>query len=181
MSDTSDYKREEDRKWRERVDYEQITIKTAHQVLSDSLEEIQDKLEDIDDLLRGDPVNQTEGILEQLHGMRIELSRLNSTIFMDSTGKRGVAHDVDVLMGRRSLREQSLQFKWQFWTAITVATISAGALVLTQWKEIKEVLPIIHLTKSSQIKPQKVRKLKKPPKKDLPLIFEPASEPNQTP
>jgi len=177
---SSNYNREEDRKWRERVDYEQITLKTAHQSLGDRIDGISDKLEEIDDLLRGDPVTQAEGILEQLHGMRIELSRLNSTIFMDSTGKRGVAHDVDVLMGRRSQRDQSVQYKWQFWAMVIGAAITAGTTILVKWKEIKEALPIIHLSKQPQS--QSIRRPKKKlPIKPSPAISAPPSDLPQTP
>lgn len=132
------FKRKEDREWREKVDHEQVTLMTGHQVLGKQLEDLDEKLDQLDNLLRGDPVKETGGIIEQLHDLHTAVSKLSAAVFMDSTGKLGLVHDVDVLMGRRSDREKSAARMWTFWTAVATAAISSGALLLTKWDVVSK-------------------------------------------
>lgn len=130
------YKREEDRRWREKVNHEQVSLMTGHQVLDGRLDVLEEKLGELDDVLRGNAKEELEGLLAQVHTLEVVVARLNAVIFMDSTGKKGLQHDVQVLQSGELTQEQ----RWKFWTAIVVAIISFAGLLLTNWDRLSGFL-----------------------------------------
>lgn len=109
------------------------------------LERIEDIVHDLDEILRGDRRSKTIGLLAEQDRHDQELRKLNAVVFVDSTGKHGLAHDVDVLMERRSGQERRMELRWGFWTAIIVALISSGAAILTNLDKLKSLFPVEHL------------------------------------
>lgn len=107
-------------------------------------ERLEDIVRDMDEILRGDRRSKTIGLLAEQDRHDQELRKLNAVVFLDSTGKRGLAHDVDVLMERRSGQEKRMELRWGFWTAIIVAVISAATAILTNLDQIKKNLPMNH-------------------------------------
>lgn len=129
-----------DEEWRKFVD---------EHVLRDILEDLQERVKDHDIILKGE--RGKGGLIAEYDRHDDKLTRLYAVIFQDPTGQKGLLRDVDLLMGRRSSREKSSEFKWQFWTAVIVAIISSGSLVLTRWPEIKKLLPQDHPDQISQM------------------------------
>ncbi len=127
------------------------------------LERVEDIVRDLDAILRGDRRSKTIGLLAEQDRHDQELRKLNAVVFMDSTGKHGLAHDVDVLMERRSGQERRTELRWGFWTAIIVALISSGAAVLTNLDKIKNLFPVEHLG----IVEQKIEKARHPKGKKI--------------
>jgi len=105
------------------------------------LEHLEDIIRELDEILRGDRKRKIVGLLAEWDRHDHELRKLNAVVFVDSTGKRGLAHDVDYLMDRRSGQERREQFKWGFWTAIAVALISSTTMLLTNWEKVQKILP----------------------------------------
>lgn len=126
-------------------------------------ERLEDIVRDMDEILRGDRRSKTIGLLAEQDRHDQELRKLNAVVFLDSTGKRGLAHDVDVLMERRSGQEKRMELRWGFWTAIIVAVISAATALLTNLDKIKKNLPKDHQSPLEQ----KIERAKHPksPKK----------------
>lgn len=127
------------------------------------IERLEDIARDFDEVLRGDRRKRIIGLLAEHDRMDKELTKLNAVVFMDSTGKHGLAHDVDVLMDRRTGKDRRSQFLWGFWTAITVAVISSGTAILTNWDKIKANLPKYHPGPLEQ----KIEQAKRPKGKTL--------------
>ncbi len=119
----------EDENWRDKAD---------KQVLWDLIEDLQDRLRELDSILKGE--RGRGGLISEYERHDALLTRIYAVLWQDATGQKGMLHDVDTLMGRRSHRERSSEFKWKFWTAVIVAIISSGGLLLSQWTEIKKVM-----------------------------------------
>ncbi len=110
------------------------------------LERLEDMVRDLDEVLRGDRHKKIFGLLPEYDRLDLEVRKLNAVVFVDSTGKRGIAHDVDYLMDRRSGQERREGFKWTFWGLILATIISSLAAVLTNLDKIKILLPVLRLS-----------------------------------
>lgn len=144
-NDENYYKRKEDKEWREKVDHEQVTLITGHQVLNARVDEIEETLTELDEVLRGDRQQKIGGILARMHDLENQLARLNAVIFVDSTGKKGLQHEVQILQSG----ERTMEYRWKFWTSIVVAVISLLGLLVTNWDKILGYL--IHSKKSDPV------------------------------
>lgn len=130
------YRREEDRRWREKVDHEQITLMTGHQVLDGRLDVVEEKLDGLDDVLRGNPKEGIGSLIAQVDAMENQINTLRSVIFVDSTGKKGLQHDVAELLSE----ERKQEFKWKFWAPVIVAFISLIGSAIINWDRISAYL-----------------------------------------
>lgn len=122
-------RRQDDIEWLRTIDHQIVTLLTGHQVLDRRLTEIDETLKAIDYILRGDPLEGTDGLLTQMHQTQTDLSRLNAVIFQDSTGKAGALKDIEKLKSR----ENNAEHRWKFWTAIAVGVIG---LLTANWDRI---------------------------------------------
>jgi len=113
-------------------------------LLRDLIEDCQERLKDHDIILNGE--RGKTGLIAEYDRHDEKLTRLYAVIFQDSTGQKGLLHDVDQLMGRKSHRERSSQFRWDFWKSILVAMIMSGMVttLLNQWPAIKKLIPKDH-------------------------------------
>lgn len=127
-----EHRREDDREWIRSVDHQLVTILTGHQVLDRRLAELEEAIQDIDLLLRGDPSEDMDGIVTQLHQVQRELSRLNAVIFVDSTGRKGLQKEVDDLKAG----EHRAEYHLKFWAPIIAAFISLSVPLITNWARI---------------------------------------------
>lgn len=133
----------EDRRddWRSSVDEHLMALTTAQKVTDKQLEDIEQVLTRWDRILRGDPQEDLIGLTEQIRNLELDIRKINAVLFMDSTGKRGIAHDIDVLMDRKKARTEGSQYRWQFWTTFVAALIAALTAILTNWDKIRKSLP----------------------------------------
>lgn len=105
------------------------------------LERIEDIVNELDSSLRGDRRRKIIGLLPEWDQHTTELRQIRTLMFGDAAGSnKGMAHDVDVLMDRRSGKERRSQLLWGFWTAIAVAVISSITAILTSWDKIQPLL-----------------------------------------
>lgn len=123
--------------WAHGVDENLASLNASQRVWDQELSQIRAILDEIDDLLRGDTQRETSGIIGRLERLEHEITKANAVLFVDSTGKKGLAHDVDVLMGRIEERK----VRWSSLTAIIVAVISSLTLLLTNLDKLKHLLP----------------------------------------
>lgn len=131
------FRREEDRKWRESVDHQLVTLITGHQVLDRRIDDLQDTLEELDRAVRGDPGQDRAGLMERLHEQEAKITRLWAVIFMDAAGERGMYEQWKKLQRR----EARVELHWKFLTAVVVAVISTVGLLMSEWPKIKELWP----------------------------------------
>jgi hypothetical protein len=118
--------------WRHDVDESLVALNAAQRVTDRLLEDLDANYAALDRLLRGDPEKDTDGVIAKIHLLETQLARLNAVIFMDSTGKKGLQHEVEIL----SSGERTQGERWKFATAVIVAIITSAALVITNWDHI---------------------------------------------
>ncbi len=108
------------------------------------IERLEDIVRELDEVLRGDRRKRIIGLLPEYDRMDSEVRKLNAIIFMDSTGKHGLAHDVDVLMGRQTGADRRSEFRWKYWVPTLLAVLALVVTILTNWTQIKEDFPKDH-------------------------------------
>jgi hypothetical protein len=108
------------------------------------IERLEDMVRELDEALRGSRHKRVIGLLPEYDRMDSEVRKLNAIIFMDSTGKHGLAHDVDVLMGRQAGVDRRSEFRWKYWIPTLLAVLAMIVTVLTNLGKIKENFPKYH-------------------------------------
>ncbi len=127
------------------------------------LERLEDMVREFDELLRGDRRRKVVGLLADQDRMDAELRKLNAVVFTDSTGKHGVAHDVDVLMGRQAGVDRRSEFRWKYWIPTLLAVLAMATTILTNLDKILQNLPKPKLSPLEE----KIEKAKHPKGKTL--------------
>lgn len=108
------------------------------------IERLEDIVQDLDASLRGDRRQKIIGLLADWDRHDSELRRLNAVVFTDSTGKHGLAHDIDVLMGRQAGADRRSEFRWKYWIPTLLALLAMAVTILTNLDQIKKNLPKDH-------------------------------------
>lgn len=111
-------------------------------LLRDLIEDLQEKVKDHDVILNGE--RGKTGIIAEYDRHDEKLTRLYAVVFQDPTGQKGLLHDVDYLMGRKSRREESRQYRWQAWGLIAATIISSVTTLILGWDKIQKILPKYH-------------------------------------
>ncbi len=133
------YKRQADQKWREKIDERILILTTSLNGINDQIDEIQERLKDIDDILRGDAKQDIGGLMQRLHLVETKVSSISAAIFADMHGRGGLVNDVaDLKEGRLDLREEASN-KWKFWTAVVVACITTTGFLIKMWPDIRGI------------------------------------------
>lgn len=108
------------------------------------IERLEDVVHDLDEMLRGDRHRKIIGLLAEQDRMDADLRKINAVVFTDSTGKHGLAHDVDVLMGRQAGIDRRSEFRWKYWIPTLLAVLALSITILTNWVQIKQNFPKDH-------------------------------------
>ncbi len=95
------------------------------------LERLEGTVRELDELMRGSRRIRTPGLSADIDRMELELRKLNAVVFEDSTGTRGIAANVNWLMGRKKDRETSRGYRSAFWIMLIGALITAATAILT--------------------------------------------------
>lgn len=108
------------------------------------LERVEDVVQELDVSLRGDRRRKIIGLLADWDRHDEALRRLNAVVLGDAAGSKGMAHDVDLLMDRRSGKERRSDFIWKNWIPTLLALLALGLTILTNWDQIKQRFPTDH-------------------------------------
>jgi len=149
------FKREEDRKWRERVDDRLAALTAGETVQNDRLDDQAERLDEVDRTMRGDTEKDTGGLIERIHDQETKMSRLEAMLGMDSLGNPGIAKKVELLWKRELRAERDSENRWKFWTAIAVAILSLSGLVLRDFDKISVAVGLKPKTTLTAEKPSK--------------------------
>ena len=138
MSEQEDfYRREEDRKWRERVDERLVNLNAAQKTADGELDEIQEKLGQVDRIIRGDPEEKLEGLFEMLHHLQNEINKFNALFNPDIHGNGGLRNDINSLLDKRRRSETREGYIWKFVTALVVQFLILIGLCVVNWDRIQ--------------------------------------------
>lgn len=119
MRDLVNERRED---WARSVDENLASLNSGQRVWERDLDLIRKNFMDIDTLLRGDVEKERSGIISRLESIEHSLAMINSVLFVDATGTKGLLHDLRELKAGREDR----RLGWANITKIIVALIMAG-------------------------------------------------------
>jgi len=159
------YKREQDHKWRERTEERIVALTSSESVQNDRLDEIEERFAHIDTLLEGRPDDKNDGGLKgDVHDLGSGLQSLRTLMAPDHLGNGGVLNRLSALEKKAGLEERRLEHRWKFITAVVVAIITSGVLLVKSWPEIKpyftagENTALERLQEDRQPAPKKAKK-----------------------
>lgn len=108
------------------------------------IERLENLVQALNDVIEGNRHRRIIGLASEQDRMDLELRKLNAVVFTDSTGKHGLAHDVDVLMGRQAGADRRSEFRWKYWAPTLLALLALTTTILTNLDKIKANLPLYH-------------------------------------
>lgn len=108
------------------------------------LERLEHKVQELLDIVHGNRYKKIVGLESDVDRMDSDIRKLNAVMFMDSTGKHGVAHDVEVLMGRQAGVDRRSEFRWKYWMPTLLALLALTVTVLTNLEKIRSNFPKYH-------------------------------------
>lgn len=137
-----DYKRESDRKWRERVDERLASLTTGEQVQNDRLDDDDEEIQAIRDILDGDPkVKDDNGVLGDLKALLRQVNAIGALIAPDAIGsKGGIVARLSALEERESERKVNQEYRWKFYVALVAAVFAFISTVVSNLDKITAIL-----------------------------------------
>lgn len=118
------WKRDEDKRWRERTDERLASLTSGETVQNDRLDAMEEQMRELDRVLRGDPEKDSGGIVEHLHEVQTGLNALRALMAPDALGGGGVLNRLKMLEKKEAREFRASEYHWKFWIAI-VGFISA--------------------------------------------------------
>lgn len=126
MSDESSYKRAEDREWRQSVDARLVSLTSAQKNTDDILDEHGELLEQIEELLEGDPLKREDtGLKGDIRDISRAINELRAIMAPDHLGHGGIIHRLEAVEVEVGLRKHTSENRWK----LILAVISATAIV----------------------------------------------------
>jgi hypothetical protein len=133
LSDENLYKREDDLRWRDRTEERVVNLQNGEATQNDRLEGLEEKIEELDRILRGNP---GDGLIEELDVTKGDLRRINAVLWPDAVGNGGLINEVRRLLKKDEWKARESDNRWKFYTAVVVAIVSLTGLLLTNLDRI---------------------------------------------
>ncbi len=143
--DDESYKREEDHKWRERVDERLAALTSGETVQDDRLDDHESDLAIIREMLEGSPKDKNDnGFKGDIHDLSVGLREIRAVMMPDHLGQGGVIARLRTLEKNAGLEEKSVEFRWKTLIAIlgwisaaTVAAIYNGDRIVSAFRHFR--------------------------------------------
>lgn len=116
----------------DRVNERIVALTAAQKVTDDHLDQLDETLDALDRVIRGDYENSTDGLMARIKEAEHDLRKINMVLFKDATGKKGIVDTIDALV---SGNMDSLERRKNN-VSIIIAVITSIALVLTNLDRI---------------------------------------------
>lgn len=128
--------------WHNSVDERLVNLTSAQKSADVDLDKLRNDWEEIDLILRGDPTNNTEGLIESVNSLLKEINKFNRIFDKDYLGHGGLVSFITFVYERERERyeekRESRGYKWGFWGVILSAVIGAAALLLTNKEQLEK-------------------------------------------
>lgn len=135
--DDSNYKREEDRKWRERTEERVVGLTSSESVQNDRLDEIDEELQEIHAILDGKSDDKNDnGLKGELHDLSRSYNELRALMMPDHLGSGGVINRLKALEQKTGLEEKKSEQFWTFSRAVVVAILTLLGVMLANLDKI---------------------------------------------
>lgn len=135
------YKREEDRAWRESVSTRLVSLTDSEVTQNDRLDEIDEELKVIKQILEGKSSDRDDnGLKGDIHDLSVNVNELRRLMMPDHLGQGGMIARLKALERKAGIEEHDLDNRWKFKTAVAIAIISAIVAILTNLDRIEPPL-----------------------------------------
>ncbi len=128
--------------WNNSVEKRLVDLNSA-QLSSDTEQaKLRRKLDRHDLMLRGDPINNKKGLIEQANHLENEINKFNQIFNKDYLNHGGLISFITYVYNREKEREEAKKesrgYKWAFWTVVVGAVIGLAGLVITNKEQIEK-------------------------------------------
>lgn len=130
---------DEELNWRDRTDGRLSSLTTGETVQNDRLDELQDELKTIHEMLEGVPADKDDnGIKGDLVDLSREVNKLRAIMAPDALGYGGLINRIKALEKDDERKARNVEYRWKYWTAVTVAVVSLAGFVLKDWPDLSK-------------------------------------------
>ncbi len=165
VNSDDNYRREEDRKWRESVETRLVSLTSAQKTTDNELDKLGERLEEMDELLEGDPLKrQDSGLKGDVKELNTGLNELRTIMAPDALGHGGVKNRLENCEMALGLRANKSENRWKFATVIasgTLATMTAIIVALLAIEPIREAIGHFILVRFGSVTPKEPKAAKK--------------------
>lgn len=124
----------EEPRWNERIN----SLTTSETVQNDRLDELEDELHAIHQMLEGKASDKDDnGIKGDIVDLARGLNQLRAIMAPDSLGSGGLINRIKALEKDDARGAKSIEYRWKYWTAVTVAVISMVGFLVREWPDIR--------------------------------------------
>lgn len=139
MADEELYRRDEDRKWRERTEERIVGLTASDGVQNDRLDEHDEKFDQIEELVEGKPEDKDDnGLKGDLHDTIRRLNKLEAMMAPDHLGEGGIINRLKRLEKNAGFEEKQYENRWKFWIAVVGAIAVLGAALIPNLDRIEK-------------------------------------------
>lgn len=133
-------RREEDRKWRERQDDRVSALTTGETVQNDRLDDVEERLQDHDHLLEGDPTDKRDtGLKGDLQHLETRHNELRAILAPDALGHGGFLNRLKAAEDALGIGEKKAENRWKFAGIVVSGTLAAVAAIVVALLAIEPV------------------------------------------
>ncbi len=126
VNEDSNYKRAEDQEWRKTVETRLVSLTSAQKTTDDDLDKHDGRIEEIEELLEGDPLKREDsGLKGDVKELNRSVNELRAIMAPDHLGHGGIKHRLDAVENALGLKVENSIGRWK----AVVAAISATALI----------------------------------------------------
>ena len=146
------YRREEDRKWRESVEARLVSLTSAQKTTDDDLDKQMARLNELDELLEGDPLKRDDsGLKGDVSELNRAVNALRAIMAPDALGHGGVKNRLDACEDALGLKVQTSKYRW----LVVLGIISASSAVTVALVENLDRIASVyaHLTHATKTPP----------------------------
>lgn len=118
--------------WRQGVDQNLASLNAGQRVHDAEISRLWKAHVTDDKILRGDPDQDTDGMIARLHAQENEINMLKAVVLRDALGGNGLVDRVEAL----ETGDKKADRRWQFSTVVLAAAISFLGVVVSHWSDI---------------------------------------------
>lgn len=153
------YRRDEDKAWRERVEERLAALTSGETVQDDRLDELEKELTETERRIEGD--SGTDGFVQRLKLVEHNINKLLTILTPDSIGNPGLIQKVETLWRKKAESIAIAERRWGFWGIVVVAIIGSITSIVTNFDKIEGFISNKSVESRSTKKSSKVTKPKK--------------------
>lgn len=124
--------------WRDRSDARLASLTASETIQNDRLDEHDEEFVEVHHIIDGDPrIKDDSGIRGAIKELNENLIPLMRVMLPDSLGNGGIINRIRALEKDDERKAKNIEYRWKYWTAVTVAVVTLMGFLLKDWPEIR--------------------------------------------